>query len=98
MVAVGCDRGSGVPVGELRAAVSLARLSGDGGGLAWPAAVWERLWGRLTPMQQRVVYNHLLLGMSHADTAESVGLSRGSVDGLWRRAIDRMRDAVPPPN
>jgi DNA-directed RNA polymerase specialized sigma24 family protein len=88
-------RGGGVSLVEVRAAVALAHLHGDGSGVAWSHAEWERLWVRLSPVQQRVVYLHALLGFTHTEIAAQLGVGRGSVDGLWRRALDRIRDALP---
>jgi DNA-directed RNA polymerase specialized sigma24 family protein len=85
----------GVLLVELRAAVALARLHGDGGGVVWPLAEWERLWARLTALQQRVVYLHILVGLTHTQVAEQLGITRGSVDGACRRALARIRDALP---
>lgn len=85
----------GVSTAELRAAVALARVRTGGEGVEWPPAVWERLWSRLTPTQQRVVYLHALVGLTLADVAGALDLSRGSIDGAWRRALDRIRDAIP---
>lgn len=88
-------RPAGVPLAQLRAAVALARSSADGGGLSWPPATWERVWGRITPTQQHVVYLHVLVGLTHTEVADQLGLSRGSVCGAWRRALARIRDALP---
>lgn len=84
-------RSAGVPVVELRAAVEGA----DRGGLVWSVDQWERLWSRLTESQQQVVYLHVLIGLTHTQVARRLGIGRGAVDGAWRRALDRMRDAVP---
>ncbi len=89
------ESSGGVTLGELRAAVALARLHGDGDGVAWSVAEWERLWQRLSPVQQRVVFLHLLVGLTHTEVAEQLGIRRGSVDGVWRRALERIRDALP---
>lgn len=86
---------AGVPLVELRAAVALARGSTGGDGVTWSAALWERVWGRLTGTQQRVVYLHVLVGLDHTSIARSLRLSRGSVHGAWVRALARIRDALP---
>jgi DNA-directed RNA polymerase specialized sigma24 family protein len=85
----------GVPLGELRAAITLAHLAGGDDGLTWSAAEWERVWVRLSPRQQHVVYLHVLVGLNHTAIAEQLGLGRGAVDGLWRRALKRIHDALP---
>lgn len=97
MVASARATGSGVPVEDLRAAVGLARFESTGGGVVWPPAVWELLWVRLTPLQQGVVYHRVLVGLTFPEIASLFAISRGSVDAAWRRALDRIRDAVPPP-
>ncbi len=61
----------------------------------WSPARWRALWAHLTPPQQRVVYLHVFLGLTHTQIAERLGIARGSVDGAWRRALDRIRDALP---
>lgn len=85
--------GLGVAVEDLRAAVS----AGDAGGVVWPFETWARIWSRLTPLQQSVVYWHVLGGHGHRDVAELLGVGRGSVYGAWRRARARIRCAVPDP-
>ena len=75
--------------------MALARVSADAAGVVWSAAVWERVWSRLTPPQQHVVYLHVLVGLTHTEVAEQLGQSRGSVCGAWRRALARIRDALP---
>lgn len=89
---------TGVSLGELRAAVALARLNGTGDGVAWSPAFWERLWVRLTPAQQRVVYLHALVGLNHTEVAEQLRVSRGAVFEAWHRALARIRDLVPADN
>jgi DNA-directed RNA polymerase specialized sigma24 family protein len=63
--------------------------------VVWSPAEWERLWHRLTPRQQRVVYLHVLVGLTHTEAADQLGISRGSVLGTWGRALERIRDALP---
>jgi DNA-directed RNA polymerase specialized sigma24 family protein len=84
-----------VSVAELRAALTLARARGAGGGLTWEAAEWERLFARWTALQQRVVYLHVLVGHTLADTARQLGIARSSADAAWRRALARARWATP---
>lgn len=86
---------AGVPVGELRAAVAIARLHSTEDGVTWSPAEWERLWRRLSPVQQRVVFLHAVVGLTHTEVAEQLGIRRGSVDGAWHRALERIRDALP---
>lgn len=93
MVADNTPRGV-CPV-ELHAAVFAARMSGDGGGLCWSLAEWRRILDRLTPRQARVVYHHVLLGLTITEAAERMHISRGSADAAFRRALDRIRDALP---
>lgn len=88
----------GVPIDEVRAAVALARLHGDGNGLAWSPAEWARIWVRLTKRQQRVVYLHVLVGLTITDAADQLGIGRGAADGAWRRALRNIRDALPGDN
>ncbi|HEX4613999.1 MAG TPA: sigma factor-like helix-turn-helix DNA-binding protein [Urbifossiella sp.] len=88
----------GVPLTELRAAVLLARASADAVGTRWSIDTWERVWVRLTESQQRVVYLHVLVGLSHTAIADQLGVSRSSIQGAWRRALDRIRDVVPSAN
>lgn len=83
----------GVGAEALRAAVESA-----GGGQVWSVEEWERVFARLTILQQRVVYKRVLLGLAPSEIARLLGLGRGSVDGAWRRALDRIRTEVPPPN
>lgn len=85
----------GVSAEDVRAAVALARLHGDGAGVVWTAAEWERVWVRLTPTQQHVVFLYVLVGLEQVEVAEQLGLTRNSVDGAWRRALVRLRDAIP---
>lgn len=87
----------GVSLAELRAAVALGRAESCEGGVSWPAVEWERIWARLTPLQQRVVYLHVLVGLTHTQAGEQLGVCRSSVLGAWRRAIARIRDVVPRP-
>lgn len=82
---------------ELRAAVALSRLRGEetGESITWSPAEWAGVWLRLTPRQQRVVFLHVLVGLTLTEVSRALDLSRGTIDGAWRRALARIRDAVP---
>ena len=90
-------KAAGVPIGELRAAVALARQNCTAG-VEWSPAEWERIWVRMTERQQHVVYLHIVVGLNLTAVAEQLGLSRGAVNGAWRRALARIRDALPVEN
>ncbi|VTU02766.1 ---NA--- : : Sigma70_r4 [Gemmataceae bacterium] len=92
------DSFGGVPIAQVRAALAVTRLHPDAGGVVWPVAVWDRLWVRLTPTQQHVVYLRFVVGLTSTAAAEQLGLSRGSVDGAVARALERIRDVVPASN
>jgi DNA-directed RNA polymerase specialized sigma24 family protein len=83
----------GVPVAELRAALAEARLSA--GEVEWSGALWELLWSRLTKRQQWVVFLHVFGGLPLAEVGRRRGIGRGAVDGVWRRALERIKDALP---
>ncbi len=85
----------GVSVEQLRAAVDGSRTAA--GGVTWCPAEWVRVWSRLTPVMQRVVYLRVLVGVPPAQVAEQLGLTRGGADGAWRRALARIRAAAPVP-
>jgi DNA-directed RNA polymerase specialized sigma24 family protein len=89
-----CEK-AGRPLADVLAAVALTRVDPDDGGLSWSPAEWARVWGVLSPVQQRVVYKHLLLGLQHAEIARRIGVSRGSVLAAWGRALARIRDVLP---
>lgn len=87
-----------MPGWKLRAALALARIRGDGSGTTWSAEEWERVLRHLTALQQRVIYKVLLLGLTHDQAGEAIGISRTSVRAAWVRAIGRLRlvaDVVP---
>ncbi|WP_390697692.1 sigma factor-like helix-turn-helix DNA-binding protein [Gemmata massiliana] len=83
---------AGVPLVVMRAAIG----GTDRDGVVWSLDEWERIWARLTPTQQEVVYWHVLRGFTHTRVAHQLGIGRGAVDGAWRRALDRIRDALAP--
>lgn len=99
--AVGGRRVSpGVPFGEVRAAVALARCRVGAGGdgdevVTWAVEVWARLWARLRPGEQEVVYLHVLVGLTHREIADQLGTTRRGVTVAWGRALAGLRDAVP---
>lgn len=88
----------GVSVEQLRAAVDGSRTAADGGGVTWCPAEWVRVWSRLTPVMQRVIFLRVLVGLPPGEVAEQLGLTRGGVDGAWRRALARIRAAAPVPS
>ncbi len=87
----------GVPVEQLRAAVAAARVAEVGDGAAWSGDEWERLWALLTKREQWVVYLHVFVELTHTEVGERLGVGRGAVDAAWRRALGRIRDALPAP-
>jgi DNA-directed RNA polymerase specialized sigma24 family protein len=84
-------------VETLRAALAESRQGGDGRGVEWSGAEWEAVWQSLTDQQRRVLYLHVFHGLTLTAVAERLGLGRGAVDGAWRRALARIRAALPPP-
>lgn len=87
---------AGVSPAELRAAVALARMRGNGcgEGIEWSPAEWDRVWSRLTAHQQRVVFLFVFAGMNLTEIADELKQSRGAVSGAWHRALERLRDAL----
>lgn len=63
----------------------------------WSKNTWVKLLGGLTPLQQWVLYLHLLQGRSQPEVCESLNRSRGSVEAAWRRALCRIRAALVSP-
>lgn len=86
---------TGVSVAEVLAAVEARRQPGEPRAVEWPSAEWARIWVRLSPLQQRVVYLHVFYAFDFQRVADALGLSRGTVFSAWRRAIERIRDAMP---
>lgn len=84
---------AGISLVELRTALVLTRQDGDG--ITWSPAEWARVWERLTPRQQAVIYLHVVVGLTQADVGEQLDLSRSSVQGAWIRGLARIRDALP---
>lgn len=85
----------GVSLDRLRVSLALARLHGTGEGLTWSAGEWARVWARLTVLQQSVVFKVCVLGLAHAEVGRRLGIARESVGSALRRAVERVRDAVP---
>ncbi|MDY3558132.1 hypothetical protein R5W23_000853 [Gemmata sp. JC673] len=83
-----------VTVNQLRAGVDGTRGQG---GVEWPAAVWERLWGVLTRREQEVVFHHLVENRTHTEVAELLGVRRETVNVAWRRALTRIRGVITSP-
>ncbi|HYH65507.1 MAG TPA: sigma factor-like helix-turn-helix DNA-binding protein [Urbifossiella sp.] len=88
---------TGVSVAEVLAAVEARRQPAEPRAIEWPCAQWERIWTRLSPLQQRVVYLHVFHAYDFQRVADVLGMSRGTVFAAWRRAIERIRDALPAP-
>lgn len=89
------ERGRALVLRKVRAALDLARMNDGGDGVTWSPAEWERVLRALTTLQARVLYKVLLLGLSHAEAAEVLGITRSSVTMAWHRACLRIRDVVP---
>ena len=86
----------GVSVAELLAGVALSRGRGEApDAVEWSRAEWLRVWRVLTPVQQRVVFLHAVVGLGLVAVAEQLDQARGSVDATWRRALSRIREAIP---
>lgn len=81
---------------ELRAAVVLAHARGSEDSVCWSVEVWVRLWQRLTPEQQQVVYLHVIVGLTITEAAVQLEVSRASVHGLYQRALERIRNSLQP--
>jgi DNA-directed RNA polymerase specialized sigma24 family protein len=86
---------AGVPPDRLRAAVALANARGDDHSVRWSYDQWSRLWVRLTPAMQEVVYLHAFVGLTLAEAADQLGVRRASAAATLARAADRIRDALP---
>lgn len=87
---------TGVSVVDMLAMVEARRQPAEPRAVEWPAVAWERIWTRLSPVQQRVVYLHVFHAYDFQRVAELLGICRGAVFAAWKRAIERIRDAIPP--
>jgi DNA-directed RNA polymerase specialized sigma24 family protein len=57
----------------------------------WSQRDWDRLADALDPRELCVVALHGIRGLTHAETGDWLGISRGRSDQLWRRALAKLR-------